>query len=155
MSRPRMPENAHEVYRRYLAAVVLHGQASGAAVGLGGTDLYALSVLAATGSMTPGELAARTGLTSGATTRLIDRLERDGHVRRVADPTDRRRLHVEPTGRDVGVDAAVDPARRKVGDILAGYTAEQLTTLFDYFTRAATAFEEATEELQAAAERRH
>lgn len=154
MSRPRMPDDAHEVYLRYLTAVVLHGQAGASAVGLGGTDLYALSVLGAAGSMTPGELASRTGLTTGATTRLIDRLECDGHVRRIPDGGDRRKVRVEPTGRPVGLDDAVDPARRLVGEILQGYSAEELATLFDYFARAAQAYEQATEELRAAAERR-
>src|SRR5262245_10692230 len=154
MSRPRMPDDAHQTYLRYLTAVVLHGQASASAVGLGGTDLYALSVLGAAGTMTPGEIASRTGLTSGATTRLIDRLERDGHVRRVADGADRRKVRVEPTGKAVDLDDAVDPARRLVGEILRGYSAEELATLFDYFRRAAGAYEQATEELRATAEGR-
>lgn len=154
MSRPRLPERAHDVYLRYLTAVVLHGQASGSAVGLGGTDLYALGVLSAAGSMTPGELSARTGLTSGATTRLIDRLERGGHVRRVPDAADRRKVRVEPTGKPVALDDVLDPARRLVGDIFQSYSAEELATLFDYFARAAEAYEQATEQLRAVAERR-
>lgn len=154
MSRPRLPDDAHAIYLRYLAAVVLHGQASASAVGLGGTDLYALGVLAAAESMTPGELAGRTGLTTGATTRLIDRLERGGHVRRVPDGADRRKVRVEPTGRPVALDDVLDPARRLVGDIFASYSAEELATLFDYFNRAAAAYEQATEQLRAAAERR-
>jgi DNA-binding MarR family transcriptional regulator len=143
-----MPEDAHEVYRRYLSAVVLHGQASAAAVGLGATDLYAINVLQLSGPMTSGLLAAHTGLTTGATTRLIDRLERAGHVRRVPDPADRRKVVIEHVSRPIGVDEAVDPARRKVGEILAGYSPDELATLFDYFRRAARAYQEATEELR-------
>ncbi|HEV8573996.1 MAG TPA: MarR family transcriptional regulator, partial [Dehalococcoidia bacterium] len=45
---------------------------------------------------TAGELSERTGLTSGATTRLIDRLERVGYVRRCADAKDRRCVIIEP-----------------------------------------------------------
>ena len=154
MSRPRLPDDAHEIYLRYLAAVVLHGQASASAVGLGGTDLYALSALSSAGSMTPGELAGRTGLTTGATTRLIDRLERGGHVRRVPDGADRRKVRVEPTGRPVALDDVVEPARRNVGEIFTSYSAEEMATLFDYFARAAEAYEQATEEIRATVERR-
>lgn len=42
--------------------------------------------------LTPGELGERLGISSGATTAVVDRLERAGHVRRVRDDTDRRRL---------------------------------------------------------------
>ncbi|QPP08882.1 MarR family transcriptional regulator [Streptomyces bathyalis] len=46
--------------------------------------------IALEGSLTSGELAGRTGLTTGATTRLIGRLEKAGYVRRTAGPPDRR-----------------------------------------------------------------
>ena len=42
--------------------------------------------------LTPGELGQRLGISSGATTAVLDRLERAGHVRRVRDDRDRRRL---------------------------------------------------------------
>ena len=144
-----MPANAHEVYRRYLSAVVLHGQASASAIGLGATDLYAMNLLALDGAMTSGELARRTGLTTGATTRLIDRLEQAGQLRRVPDPADRRKIMLEPAEpADDGLDGVVDPARREVGALLASYSPEQLATLFDYFTRASEAYHRATGELR-------
>ena len=49
-----------------------------------------------TGPITAGELAERTGLTTGAITGVIDRLEKAGFVRRVKDPDDRRRVIIEP-----------------------------------------------------------
>jgi DNA-binding MarR family transcriptional regulator len=42
--------------------------------------------------LTPGELGQRLGISSGATTAVVDRLERAGHVRRRRDDHDRRRL---------------------------------------------------------------
>jgi hypothetical protein len=74
--------------------------AGAAAVGLQ-PEWYALSQIALEGRLTSGQLAARTGLTTGATTRLIDRPERAGFVRRVADPADRRKVIVE-AGSDAG-----------------------------------------------------
>jgi len=44
--------------------------------------------------LTPGELGQRLGISSGATTAVLDRLERAGHVRRVRDDRDRRRMTV-------------------------------------------------------------
>ena len=45
----------------------------------------------------PPELAAEAGLTTGAVTAVIDRLERAGYARRVRDDEDRRRVKVEVT----------------------------------------------------------
>ncbi|MDN5760146.1 MAG: MarR family transcriptional regulator, partial [Tomitella sp.] len=60
-------------------------------------DLDCLHALNRGGPATTGELAARVGLTSGAASRMIDRLEDAGCARRVRDRADRRRVLVEPT----------------------------------------------------------
>jgi DNA-binding MarR family transcriptional regulator len=148
VSTPQAQADAGRTYRRYLSAMMLHGQASAKACGLGATDLYALNILELAGPMTPGELGARTGLTTGPTTRLIDRLEEAGYVRRVPEPGDRRKVIVEPIGKPAGLDQVMAPARQKVGEIIAGYSAEQRDLLFDYFDRAAQAYQEAAELLR-------
>src|SRR5215472_10750023 len=61
------------------------------------TDLRALQVLRASGGMTAGDLARALQVTSGATTRVIDSLVRDGYVLREPDRGDRRRLLVRLT----------------------------------------------------------
>lgn len=68
------------------------------AQGLAMTDVRAVTVLAIAGEPIPaGELARRVALSSSAATRLVDRLEASGHARRMADPTDRRRVLVTHT----------------------------------------------------------
>lgn len=148
MSTPAMPSDASEVYRRYLSAVMLHGHASAKACELGATDLYALNILQLTGPMTPGELGTRTGLTTGPTTRLIDRLEQAGYVRRAPDPGDRRKVIVEPVGKPADLDRVMAPARQRIGELLRGYSPEQLEVLFDYFARATNAYQEAAKQLR-------
>ncbi|MGW1129024.1 MarR family winged helix-turn-helix transcriptional regulator [Streptomyces sp. NPDC002526] len=150
MSTPAMPSGASETYRRYLSAVMLHGHASAKACELGATDLYALNILGLTGPLTPGELGARTGLTTGPTTRLIDRLEAAGYVRRAPSPDDRRKVIVEPVGKPAGLDEAMAPARKRIGELFAGYTPDQLAVLFDYFARASDAYQAAAEQLRGA-----
>ncbi|MGV9540534.1 MarR family winged helix-turn-helix transcriptional regulator [Nocardia beijingensis] len=140
--------DASEVYRRYLSAVMLHGQAGARAVDLGATDLYALNILELAGPMTPGELGARSGLTTGPTTRLIDRLEDAGYVRRAPVPGDRRKVIVELIGKPADLDEVLAPARQRIGEIIGGYTPEQREMLFDYFTRAAAAYQAAAEQLR-------
>ncbi|MEV6431017.1 MarR family transcriptional regulator [Nocardia sp. NPDC051463] len=148
MSTPSMRQDASEVYRRYLSAVMLHGQAGARAVDLGATDLYALNILELTGPMSPGELGARSGLTTGPTTRLIDRLEEAGYVRRIPVPGDRRKVIVELVDKPADLDEILAPARRRIGEIIGEYSPEQREVLFDYFTRAADAYREAAEELR-------
>ncbi|MCD0447025.1 MarR family transcriptional regulator [Glycomyces sp. A-F 0318] len=150
MSRPDL-ERLGAVYPRYLNAVVLHGLATAQAVGMGPTDLYATGTLAFHGRMTSGELAAKTGLTTGATTRLIDRLEQRGLVRRVPDPADRRRVLVEAVATDaIGLDDALAPAREKLGAVFVSCSAEEIATLTEHFERATPAFHEAIEAVREA-----
>ncbi|MDG4858604.1 MarR family transcriptional regulator [Streptomyces sp. T-3] len=147
--------NEEEIFRAYLDAVGLHGMAGAAAVGLQATEWYALSQLTLAGGLTSGQLSDRTGLTTGATTRLIDRLERAGYVRRVSDPADRRKVVVEPVGEALaGIGELVAPARRRIAQLLDRYTPEQRALLFDYFAHAAPAFRDATEEIRAGQHRR-
>src|SRR5437763_10548628 len=66
-------------------------------LGVNETDLHCLNIIENSGGLTAGELAAHSGLTNGAITGVLDRLERVGFARRVSDPADRRRVQVEVT----------------------------------------------------------
>jgi DNA-binding MarR family transcriptional regulator len=66
-------------------------------LGVNRTDLHCLNAIENSGGLTAGQLATAAGLTSGAVTGVIDRLEEVGFARRVSDPEDRRRVKVEVT----------------------------------------------------------
>src|SRR5262245_29033631 len=66
-------------------------------LGVNRTDLHCLNTIENAGGLTAGQLATEVGLTTGAVTGVVDRLERAGLARRVADPGDRRRVKVEVT----------------------------------------------------------
>jgi DNA-binding MarR family transcriptional regulator len=66
-------------------------------LGVSRTDLHCLNAIENAGGLTAGELAAEVGLTTGAITGVVDRLERANFARRVPDPTDRRRVNIEVT----------------------------------------------------------
>ena len=101
--------NAMQAYQRSTQAF---DDAVGRALGLNPTDLRGLDWLA-DGAKTAGELSAGTGLSSAATTTLIDRLEARGFARRVADPTDRGRVLVEMTTGGPDRSAGSTAARRR------------------------------------------
>jgi DNA-binding MarR family transcriptional regulator len=61
------------------------------------TDLRCLNIIENARGLTAGELADQAGLTGGAVTGVIDRLEKAGYARRVADDADRRRVRLEVT----------------------------------------------------------
>jgi DNA-binding MarR family transcriptional regulator len=67
------------------------------ALGINLTDLHCLNIVENRGGVTAGALAAEAGLTTGAVTGVVDRLERAGYARRVPDPVDRRRVNIEVT----------------------------------------------------------
>lgn len=80
--------------RRMTAQSVLISQAVSERFGLSSSDLECLDLALLSGGATAGEFAKVTGLTTGAITGVIDRLERAGYVRRARDPTDRRKVIV-------------------------------------------------------------
>src|SRR2546428_12497931 len=82
----------NEAARRKSTATVLFHTAVAERLGLSATDHKYADLIARQGPMTAGELADRTGLTTGAITGVLDRLEPAGGVRRERDPHDRRRV---------------------------------------------------------------
>jgi DNA-binding MarR family transcriptional regulator len=66
-------------------------------LGVSESDLRCLNIVENNGGITAGELAVEAGLTAGAVTGVIDRLEKVGYASRVPDPDDRRRVRVEVT----------------------------------------------------------
>ncbi|MGZ9277332.1 MAG: MarR family winged helix-turn-helix transcriptional regulator [Candidatus Limnocylindrales bacterium] len=114
----------------------LFGQTVAIRFGLSESDIEALEVLIDSGAATAGRLSDLMGLTSGAVTRVIDRLEQAGYVRRVPDPTDRRRVIVELIPERI---AAVEATMARVGDKSATeighYSEAELHVINDFLTR--------------------
>ena len=135
---------------RSLRRVNLQGSLFGHTValrfGLSESDIEALEVLLDTGAATAGMLSDLTGLTTGAVTRVIDRLEQSGYVRRVPDPTDRRRVIVELVPeRIAGVAATMARVGDKSASEIGQYSEAELAVIDDFLTRmAAIRHEEAT-----------
>jgi len=110
-------------------------------VGVARTDLVVASILAAHGPRSAGQLAEATGLTTGALTGSLDRLERVGFARRTADPRDRRRiivtLRLEQLGPVVELNAPLHVSLLALDSEL---TPDQRAMVGDYVRRAAGHF---------------
>lgn len=94
-------ERFSELGREMSTLAVLRHARIAEQMGLSATDHKALGLAArAEGPLTAGRIAQLTGLSTGAVTGVIDRLERAGFVRRVRDTEDRRKVLVEILPRD-------------------------------------------------------
>jgi DNA-binding MarR family transcriptional regulator len=94
-SEPRAAASA-DWGRRLSTAVVMFHEALGNVLGLTAVDHRALHLIMRNAPLSASSLAQLTGLTPGAVTGMIDRLERAGYVRRGPDPDDRRRILITP-----------------------------------------------------------
>ena len=105
-------------------------------MGINRTDSRCMDILDQHGSMSAGDLAAASRLSTGAITAVIDRLERAGLARRVPDPTDRRRVLVEltPKAFQEAMELMVEPLRELYAPIAARYSDDDLRLLIE-FTR--------------------
>ena len=115
----------------FAARHLVHSLLAAEALGLAPTDLVGMCLLQLHGPAAPGWLAEMTGLSTGAVTGMVDRLERAGYATRAQDPQDRRRVIVSPdlARFDRDIQSHV-PARAPVTlEFLRAYPAAQLRTV--------------------------
>jgi DNA-binding MarR family transcriptional regulator len=128
---------------------VLYGQAVAERLGMHSTDLECLDYIVR-GPVTAGRLAELTGLTTGAITGVIDRLERAGLARRERDVRDRRKTLVRglPAVSE-RVAPLFEPMERLAMAVLSKYRDDELSLLLDFLTSARAAALAAMTELRA------
>ncbi len=119
------------------AQALMVSHAVAAKVGLNMTDLECLDIIQMSGRVTAGELARRTGLSTGAMTTAIDRLVRAGYAERRDDPDDRRRVFVTArTDRLQDLWAIYAPLQAAMEQLYEGYSEEELVKMATFIARA-------------------
>jgi len=106
-------------------------------LGVNRTDARCLDILEQDGRISAGKLASSSGLSTGAVTAVVDRLERAGYVRRVPDPTDRRRVFVELTERaqELIWELMGRPMREAGRPLIDSYSDAELELLIEFQRR--------------------
>ncbi|MGB4769843.1 MAG: MarR family transcriptional regulator [Chitinophagaceae bacterium] len=85
-----------EAQQQFLQGLILLHEFACREAGISSADHYYLVLFSRYGTMTAGELAQRTGLTTGAITGVMARLKKSKMIRRTFDPADRRKVILEP-----------------------------------------------------------
>lgn len=112
-------------------------------LGIGPTDLAAMTHLTfAAEPMGPRELSGRLGITPGATTELVDRLERAGHLERRRDTVDRRRVQLHASAATLAeVAGELGPLLRALDAVAAGLDERDRAVVERYLGDVLTAYE--------------
>ena len=137
-SKKRLIEQTLQEIRALDAELDLMDQAIADRLGMNRTDAQCMDLISRLGPMTAGELADRVGLTAGAITAVLDRLERRHWIRRVHDTVDRRRVMISSgTAQHATVAPIFARLRRSTREVLARYSEEQLELIGDFLRRTA------------------
>ncbi len=121
--------------RELTTSAVLAATSIAQRMGMGPNDLRAAELLVRQGPLTAGQLAEAIGLTTGAITGIVDRLEKAGWARRAADPTDRRRVIIHAGPQETAVAGLYETHVQSLSRLLANYTDDQLALLLDFVHR--------------------
>ena len=135
--------------RRGSAQGAIFGQTVANTIGISGSDLECLDFLNLEGRVTAGRLAEVTGLTTGAITGVVDRLEKAGLVRRERDPDDRRKVFIATVPENVvRVGRFYEHMQRGMVKLWETYSDAELRLLVGFATKGYETLLAATEELK-------
>lgn len=135
-SKTELKKRAFMAVRDYGVNLKLFQNAVDEKAGLNTTDTECLRLLFQKGAATPTEIAKHTGLTSGATTAMLDRLENAKLIERKPNLADRRGTLITPAKSAAEKVAAwFQPARNALDELIASYSAEELEIISGIFER--------------------
>jgi DNA-binding MarR family transcriptional regulator len=120
-------------------------------LGLYITDHKCMDIIHRFGAMPAGRLGEMTGLTTGAITGMIDRLEKAGYARRTNDPKDRRKTIVEPIRNkklERKIEMTFTPLHERMHKVLSSYSDNELNFLMEAMTELTKQTHEETKRLR-------
>ncbi|MBA3946544.1 MAG: MarR family transcriptional regulator [Herpetosiphonaceae bacterium] len=138
MTRRQLTDALNTQLRYASANSVIFSKVVADRVGQHSTDLECLDFLLLNGPATAGQLADLTGLTTGAVTAVIDRLENAGYVRRERDKDDRRKVMVVPEENKIMTEIAPFSMSMGIGleTVANQYSEEELAIIVHFLEQA-------------------
>ena len=144
-----LKKRALAAVREYGVHLTLFRNAVSEWAGVNVTDMECLRLLFLKGIATPSELARHTGLTSGATTAMLDRLEKAGLIERRPNPDDRRGTLVAAAKSSAEKAASwFESARKAQDELISSYSAEELEIISDVFEKFTKLWDQEREKLR-------
>ncbi len=135
LTRQALIEQFFQEISRQSTWTVIYHQALAVKMGLSATDLKSSAILNETGPITAGEMAEMIGLSTGAVTGVIDRLEQAGLVRRDRDPHDRRRVVIVPIHNSAmaqQIGAMFEGLSQASVELLTQYSDQEFLVILDF-----------------------
>ena len=151
MSREETIRTIVDRFREMSTETIMFHQAVADELGLYITDHKCMDIIHRFGGMPAGRLGEMTGLTTGAITGMIDRLEKAGYVRRANDPKDRRKTIVEPIRNkklERQIEMIFTPLHERMHKFLSSYSDSELSCLLDAMTKLIEQTREESKRLQ-------
>ena len=134
--------------REYGISTTLFRNAVGDRLGVNVTDMECLALLFFKGIATPTELSKYTGLSSGATTAMLDRLEKAQLIQRRPNPHDRRGTLISVNKNSIQTVGPMFAATRQAqNELVAGYSEQELAVIADFFAKFTAVWEQGREKL--------
>ena len=144
-----LKKRALNAVRDYGINLTLFRNAMNEWAGLNATDMECLRILFLKSTSSPSELARLTGLTSGAATAMLDRLEKAGLIERSSNPNDRRGTLIVPAKSSAEKAASwFELARKAQDELISSYPENELEIIADVFERFTKLWEQEREKLR-------
>lgn len=150
-SKEQQIQTFRSLSRKYSDTSILMHEAIAREIGLSGTDHKYLGLIMQNGQMTAGELSKLTGLTTGAVTGLVDRLEKKKLIKRQFDKEDRRKVMIVPNTENVFklLNPIFDKLNEKTKELVNSFSEHEINMLERYFRSAIDIMNEMIEQLRA------
>jgi DNA-binding MarR family transcriptional regulator len=147
--RAALMQELENAIRRSSGQGVIFGQAVANRAGISSSDLECMDFLVMEGRVTAGRLAELTGLTTGAITGVVDRLEKAGFVKRERDESDRRKVFITTIPANTArIGALYEKLQRAVMKDWMSYSDEELRLLLRFAEQSYETLRAATSELK-------
>jgi DNA-binding MarR family transcriptional regulator len=141
-SRSELGQQLRSEIMGYLGAASDFDEGLAKKLKLSRTDMRCLDLIGRLGPLTAGQLAAESGLTTGAVTFILDRLETAGMVTRRRDTEDRRRVWVEivPEAQQ-RLQGLQQPVAEEMRQVAQRFKADELAVVRDFMRQAKEVFQ--------------
>lgn len=143
------PLSGQDLGRELSTRVVMFHQAVAEHFDLNATEHKCLDLLRSSGPITAGQLSEVIGLTTGATTKIVDRLEKNGFVLRERSKTDRRQviIHLIPQQQNE-IEQIFASLSKEMFKVAEGYSVEELEVIQDYLIKIIEVLKHETKKLK-------